>query len=137
MDYQEKLIWGQFLPIAVGCLIYAVDAARQMRGGTAWPITGVLLLIVVVQVVYLSVVAAVSRPEPRDERTRLIEYKGFKTAYLLMMALMFVWVWAAMTRAGWLDRVMREPVLLVLVWFGVEAVRTGTQIALYRRPVQA
>ena len=137
MDYQEKLVWGQFLPIAVGCLIYAADAARQMRGDPAWPVTAVLLLIVLVQVVYLSVVAAVSRPEPRDERTRLIEYKGFKTAYLLMMVLMFGGVWAAMTKAAWIDRVVREPVLLVLVWFGVEAVRTGTQIALYRRHVQA
>ena len=137
MDYQEKLVWGQFLPIAVACLIYAADAARQMRGGAAWPVMGVMLIIVAVQVLYLIVVAALSHPEPRDERTRLIEYKGFKAGYFTMMAMAFFWVWASMARAAWLNRVLGEPLLLVLLVFGAEAVRTGTQIALYRKGTQA
>ena len=133
MDLQEKLIWGQFLPIATGCLFGALYVVREHRGSKPLPLVGSMALIVLMQVVYFIVVAATSRKEPRDERTRLIEFKGYKVAYLMTLVAVFLWIGALM---GGKAPEAETTTFLVILVFGVEAVRTGTQLALYRLRVR-
>jgi hypothetical protein len=136
MDYQERLIWGQFLPIASGCGYYAIDCFREGHGAKPWPLLSVMLALLVVQIAYLIVVAALSRPEPRDERTRLIEYKAYKVGYLLVMVLFFIWVASNVVKIPGLPHILLEPVIAVFAWFGVEAIRTGAQLVMYRASVR-
>jgi hypothetical protein len=97
----------------------------------------VMLGILAVQIAYMILVAAVSKPEPRDERTRLVEYKGYKVGYLVVMVLFFVWLTANVVQIPGLPHVLVEPTTVVFAWFAVEAVRTGTQLAMYRAGVRA
>ncbi len=136
MEYQEKLVWGQFLPILLGCGYYFIDAARQAHGAKPWPLLSVALAIVIVQVIYLVVVAAITRPEPADERTRLIELKSYKIGYLLVMVIFALWVGACLLEPAWLHMLETSPVLVVFAWFGAEAVRTGAQLVMYRSEVR-
>ena len=137
MDYQERLIWGQFLPIAVACGYSAIDAVRRANGAKAWPVVPVMVALAVIILVYAIVVAALTPTEPRDERTRLIEYKGYKVAYLVVMTALVLLGIAYVLGPSYLSRALAQPGLMVSVWFGAEAVRTGTQLALYRASVRA
>jgi len=137
MEYQERLIWGQFLPIVLGCGYYGVDAIRQAHGARPWPLFSVVVAIVVVQVIYLIVVAAMTKPEPSDERTRLIELKSFKMGYLMVMVVFTFLVFTYLLQPSWMHTLTANPVLLVFAWFGVEAARTGAQLAMYRTEVRS
>ena len=133
MSYQEKLICGQFLPLVVGCA-YFFGVLRV--GASPWSILGNIILVVVLQIVYLIVVAIFSKVEKSDERDRLIEYKAYKVSYLSLMALGGIWVWALVAQWFTVGQ-LTSPMLIILVWFAVEALRTGTQLVMYRMSVSA
>jgi hypothetical protein len=97
---------------------------------------GNIVLVVVLQIVYLIVVAIFSKVEKSDERDRLIEYKAYKVSYLSLMALGGIWVWALVAQWFTVGQ-LTSPMLIILVWFAVEALRTGTQLVLYRMGVSA
>jgi hypothetical protein len=130
MELQEKLIWGQFVPLAMGCVYYVFSTVSEAHGGKRWPLLGVMFALVLLQVIYIIVVAATSSKEPRDERNRLIEFKGYKVGYLTLMVIFCLWLGAYVLDIQGIGRVTIP--LLVAVWFGAEAVRTGTQLAFYR-----
>jgi hypothetical protein len=136
MDLEEKVSWGAFLPWILGCGYYLTALLRWNNGGSHWPLGGVLIGMLLVQVVYMIVVSAVSRKEPRDERTRLIEYKGYKVAYLAVEAVFSGWLLWLYLPQHW-NEPHKELPLLLAVWLGVEAIRMGTQLVLYRASVRA
>jgi hypothetical protein len=136
MDLEEKVSWGAFLPWILGCGYYLTALVRWNNGGSHWPLGSVLIGMLLVQVVYMIVVAAVSRKEPRDERTRLIEYKGYKVAYLAVEAVLSGWLLWLYLPQHWNEPHKKLPLLLA-VWLGVEAIRMGTQLVLYRASVRA
>ncbi len=131
MDYYEKLIWGQFLPLVLGCAYFVFAAGH---GG--WPLIPAVFLFVLLQAIYFILLAALSRKEPRDERMRVIELKSFKVGYLFVMALVCFWVGGTALHAINVPARMAVAVWLA-VWYGIESVRTGTQVALYRASVRA
>jgi uncharacterized membrane protein len=137
VDYRERLIWGQFLPIVVAYGYSVIDAVRRANGAKPWPVVPVMVAIAVVIVLYAIVVAALTPTEPRDERTRLIEYKGYKVAYVVVMTALVLLGIAYVLGPSDLSRTLTQPGLMVSVWFGAEAVRTGTQLMLYRASVRA
>jgi hypothetical protein len=136
MDIEEKLSWGAFLPWVLGCGYYLMALLRWNEGGSHWPLGRVLVGMLVLQVVYMIVVASVSRKEPRDERTRLIEYKGYKVAYLTVMTVFSGGLLYWYLPQHW-DEPHKELPVLLAVWLGVEAIRMGTQLVLYRASVRA
>ena len=136
MDLEEKLNWGAFVPWVLGCGYYLATLLRWNTGASHWPIGRVLLGIMLLQVVYMIVAASVSRKEPRDERTRLIEYKGYKVAYLAVETVFSGWLLWSYLPQHWNEPHKELPALLA-VWLGVEAIRVGTQLALYRASVRA
>jgi len=106
-----------------------------MRGSDRpWALLGNVVLLVVLQIVYFILVAAFSKKEERDERDRLIEYKAYKVSYLTLMTLGGLWVWALVSGMFTVAQ-LTSPGLVIAVWFGVEALRTGTQLVLHRTAV--
>jgi hypothetical protein len=124
MGYREKLIWGQFLPLLGGCAYY-LWAWRSSH--TPLSLFGSILLLIILQIVYAIVVGICWKAEKIDERDRLIEYKAYKVSYLAVMVVATLWLCMAAVA-----RPLSSPWLIVAVWFGVEAIRTGTQLVLYR-----
>jgi hypothetical protein len=133
MSYQEKLICGQFLTLVLVCS-YLFGVLRI--GVTLWMMLGAIILMIVLQIVYAILVAMFSKKEDRDERDRLIEYKAYKVSYLTLMVLGGLWVWALMSHIFTVGQ-LTSPGLILAVWFGVEGVRTGTQLVLHRIGVSA
>jgi hypothetical protein len=133
MSYQEKVIFGQFLPPLLGCA-YFFGILRV--GVRPWSLLGNLILVIGLQIVYLIVVAIFSKIEGPDERDRLIEYKAYKVGYLSLMVLGGIWVWALVAQWFTVGQ-LTSPTLIIMAWFGVEALRTGTQLVLHRMSVAA
>jgi len=133
MSYQEKLICGQFVPLLLGCAYFF---GVLHVGNRPWSLLWAIVLIVALQIVYFIVVAIFSKKEERDERDRLIEYKAYKVSYLSLMMLGGLWVWALVAQT-FTTAQLTSPGLIIAVWFGVEALRTGTQLVLHRTSVSA
>ncbi len=131
MDYQEKLVWGQFLPTLVICGVYVEAIAKNGSGAHLEWMFWTLVVLAGVQVVYSILVAVIAKKEPRDERDRLIEYKAFKVSYLVLMAMSFVWVSAWAMHVLPVEQVTGAEAVLG-AWFGVETIRTGTVLLLHR-----
>jgi hypothetical protein len=131
MSYQEKLICGQFVPLVIAVVYYF--SVLRVRGGS-WSLLGTIIALVVLQVVYLILVAIFSKKEDRDERDRLIEYKAYKVSYLVLMVVAFCWVAALEVPLGSLEQLTSTPVI-VGVWVGIEIVRTGMLLVLHRTSV--
>jgi hypothetical protein len=131
MSYQEKLICGQFVPLVIAVVYYF--SVLRVRGGS-WSLLGTIIALVVLQVVYLILVAIFSKKEDRDERDRLIEYKAYKVSYLTLMVVAFCWVAALEVPLYSLQALISTPVI-VGVWVGIEIVRTGTLLLLHRTSV--
>jgi hypothetical protein len=131
MGYYEKLIWGQFLPLVLGFGYFVAAASHG-----SWPLLPAVFLFVMAQAIYFVLLAALSRKEPRDERVRLIELKSFKVSYLVVMCLVCFWVGGTVLHMIDVPHRMAVAVWLA-VWYGIESVRTGTQVALYRASVRA
>ena len=70
MSYQEKLIWGQFVPTVLFYGYYFAGIAQGQHGGTALSLVGIVTVLAIFQVVFLILIAALAKKEPRDERDR-------------------------------------------------------------------
>jgi polyferredoxin len=131
VSYQEKLVWGQFLPMVV---LYGYYFFRVARGGAGWSMVGVLIGIAVLQTVFSILVAALSKREPRDERDRLIEYKAFKVAYLFAVSFGVCGMWVLFMGRESVGRGMAVSCGLAFL-VGVEMVRMVTLLVLHRTSV--
>src|SRR5580698_1912696 len=137
LSYQEKLVWGQFLPMVLLYGYYFFRVAQGRHGVAVGSLVGVLVWIAVIQVICSILVAALAQREPRDERDRLIEYKAFKLAYLSAICVVFfvMWMVFSMGQAGIGREMVVSCALGVLV--GVEMLRMGTILVLHRMSVSA
>jgi hypothetical protein len=78
LSYQEKSIWGSLIATLIVCGRYFATGYR------AGPI-GTVTLLVVIQVVAQIAIALAAKPEPKDERDRLIETRGYRNGYLFLV----------------------------------------------------
>jgi hypothetical protein len=132
LSYQEKLVWGQFLPMVV---LFGYYFFRLASGAAAGSLVGVLIGIAILQIVFSILVAALAKKEPRDERDRLIAYKAFKVAYLAAICAGICGMWIAFD--GGRELVGRQMAMNCALAFliGSEMVRTGTMLVLHRTSV--
>jgi uncharacterized membrane protein len=137
LSYQEKLVWGQFLPMVVLYGYYFFRVAEGRHGVAVGSLVGVLVWIAIIQVIFSILVAALAKREPRDERDRLIEYKAFKVAYLSAIFIVFfvMWLMFSVGQAEVGRQMLVSYALGVLV--GVEMLRMGTILVLHRTSVSA
>lgn len=136
MGYREKLILGQFVPLLAGFgyYLYALRGSHKLLS-----LFGSILIFVLLQIVYAIVVSIISKPEKTDERDKLIGYRAYQVSYMALMVLAPLWLWLLAVAQPFSSRIalLTSPWLIVAVWFGVEALRTGTQLVLYRTGVSA
>ena len=134
-SFEEKSVWIQLVGVVVALGAYFVVAGIMIAHGvTALPayvplFAAAVVLLVAILVVGHIVAAVVGRPEPPDERDRVIEWRaegrsswvlgvGVLTAISgLVMSIETVWV------AHW----------LLLSLFVAEVARFGMQLFYYRR----
>lgn len=81
-SFEEKSVWIQLGALLVGSCLYAAVAARMMGAGVTalpayMPLLGVGIVVMVLLLAGGHAAAAIAaRPEGRDERDRLIEWKA-------------------------------------------------------------
>ena len=78
ITYQEKSIWGQLIATLV---VYG----RYFISGSPGSLAGTIVLLVIIQIVAQIAIAVANRPEPKDERDRLIDAKAYRAGYLLLV----------------------------------------------------
>lgn len=136
MGYREKVILGQFVPLLVGFGYYLL----ALRGKhTFLSLFGSILIFIILQIVYAIAVGIFSKPEKSDERDKWISYKAYQVSYITLMALAPFWLWNLAVAQPFSNKVaqLTSPWLFIAVWFGIEALRTGTQLVLYRKGASA
>ena len=79
ITYQEKSIWGQLIATLV---VYG----RYFISGSPGSLAGTIVLLVIIQIVAQIAIAVANRPEPKDERDRLIAAKAYRVAYTILVA---------------------------------------------------
>ncbi len=134
-SFQEKSVWIQMVSMVVILGSYFVVAAVMLsKGLTTLPafvplfIAAVVLMVVVLVVGHI-VVAIASRPEGRDERDRLIEWRAESNSSWVLA----VGVLAAVTGLVLSTDNVWIAHLLLLSLFLSEVVRYLFQLVYYRR----
>ena len=150
MSYQEKSILGSLAAMVVvyGYYFGATlrDAGRREFGdGRLGRLILAVIALIVIQVVYHIALALESRTEPKDERDKLIEAKGYRTAYfflttgisLLAAAIIVINTVALHSREA-LGTVtpFASVNLILLAMVLAEAAKFLTQLFYYRRGVR-
>jgi hypothetical protein len=129
MTYREKMICGTLLSTLTFCIWILW---RGGVGDSGWSMLGAVVVLALIHICYAIAVTLLSRREPIDERDKLIEYKSFKIAYMLLIGLGFTWL--LYDKAFGVTSVANIPmtILFLAILGGVEVVRLGVQLTLYR-----
>lgn len=114
LSYQEKSTWGSLVATLA---VYGVYFGSGARGS----LIGTIVLLVIVQIVCQIAIAVVARPEPRDERDRAIESKGWRNGYVLLVTGTLVCMLAPTARS------------LLLALVVSEVAKSASQLYYYRR----
>jgi hypothetical protein len=77
ITYQEKSIWGSLIATLI---VYGHYFASGSHG-----LIGTIVVLVVIQIVCQSAIALASKPEPTDERDRLIADKACRNGYFVLV----------------------------------------------------
>jgi hypothetical protein len=134
-SFEERSVWLQLGGLALSFAGYLFIASRMLASGvTALPAFAVVLaasvvLLVVLLVVGHVAVAALSRPDGRDERDRLIEWRGEARSGWLLAAGVIVGLGCMV--AG-VPNVWTANLLLVSLYLA-EMLRLTLQVVDYRR----
>jgi len=134
-SFEEKSVWIQFLALVAGLGAYFVIAGQMLASGVrAMPAFAALLIVasvfMTVLIVAGHVVAAVTRkPEPADERDRLIAWRAeFRSSWLVAVG-----VFGAITLMTLgVDNVWSANVLMLFLALS-ELLGLGLRLIAYRR----
>ena len=134
-SFEEKSVWIQLISMVLMLGGYFVVAGTMLAGGVSQIVAFVPLFVVavvlqvVLMVVGYTVVAIASRPEGRDERDRLIEWRSESHSGWLLA----VGVLAAVTALVFpIDRVWIADLLLMSL-FASQVLKFVLQLISYRR----
>lgn len=78
ITYQEKSIWGSLIATLI---VYG----RYFTSGSPGGLVGTIVALVIIQIIAQTVIAVASKPEPKDERDRLIDARAYRAGYLLLV----------------------------------------------------
>lgn len=79
ISYQEKSIWGSLIATL---LVYGRYYALGARGG----LVGTVIALIIIEIICQIVISVANKPEPKDERDRLIAAKAYRVAYTILVA---------------------------------------------------
>ena len=134
-SFEEKSVWITLVSMLAIFGYYFVVAARMKSAGSTAVVefvplfVSVVVLMVVVIVIAHIVVAIASRPEGRDERDRLIEWRAESNASWVLGVGVCAGIWSAATSVDnvWIAH------LLLLFLIGSEVVKSVAKLLYYRR----
>lgn len=136
LSYREKSLYASL----VAELVVYGPYFFLHRQNSVNKVAGMIVAIIVLQIILQSIIAAVTRNRTTDERDRLIELRGYRAGYLMIVTLMVIglgmlWFHAAMGRFP-----IHEPWIglhFLNVFFGMlviaDITKTAAQIVSYRR----
>jgi hypothetical protein len=136
LSYREKSLYASLIAELV---VYGPYFFLH-RQNSVNKVVGMIVAIIVLQIILQSIIAAVTRNRTTDERDRLIELRGYRAGYLMIVTLMVIglgmlWLHAAMGRFP-----IHEPWVglhFLSVFFGIlvigDITKTAAQIVSYRR----
>jgi len=136
-SFEEKMAWITLVSLALVFGLYFVVAARMISVGVTALVAFVPLLLWVVTALVLvlaaaaTVVAIASRPEGRDERDRLIEWRaGSNSGWVLAAGVVAgIAALAVSVESVWVAH------LLLLSLLVSELLKSALQLLYYRRGV--
>lgn len=118
ISYQEKSISAALIATLV---VYGSYFASGAHG-----LIGMIVVLVVIQIIAQIAIAVASKPEPKDERDRLIEAKAYRTGYFLLVTGVIVCMNIGINLGV-------NALLLALL--AAEVGKSITQLYLYRRGI--
>ena len=136
LSYREKSLYASL----VAELIVYVPYFFFHRQNTVNKVAGMIIAIIALQIILQSIIAAATRNRTTDERDRLIELRGYRAGYLMLVSLMvlglgLLWVHAMLGRFP-----IHNPWValhFLNVFFGMVVIaditKTAAQIVAYRR----
>ena len=136
LSYREKTLYAS---LATELLVYGPYFFLREHNSINW-VAGTITAIIVLQIIFQSVIAALTRNRVIDERDRLIELRGYRAGYLTLVSLMVIglgmlWFHAYFGGLRLDSRVM--GLHFVSVFFGMlilaDVTKTIAQIVAYRR----
>ena len=134
-SFEEKSVWITLVSMLAIFGYYFVVAARMESAGSTAVVefvplfVSVVVLMVVVIVIGHIVVAIASRPEGRDERDRLIEWRAESKASWVLGVGVLAGIWSAATSVDnvWIAH------LLLLFLISSEVVKSVSKLLYYHR----
>jgi hypothetical protein len=141
MSFREKSLWGSALATAfVYGNYFATESVFAGESSGMARLVATVILLVFIEVTCEIVLAVVDRPQPKDERDRIIEGKGFRSGYvvatvglvLLLMGYGALHVTGGAIAGEWLEPLAVTQLLLLLLVLA-ELAKAGTMIFHYRR----
>jgi len=136
LSYREKSLYASL----VAELVVYVPYFFFHRQNTVNKVAGMIIAIIALQIILQSIIAAATRNRTTDERDRLIELRGYRAGYLMLVSLMvlglgLLWVHAMLGRFP-----IHNPWValhFLNVFFGMVVIaditKTAAQIVAYRR----
>jgi hypothetical protein len=138
-SYQEKCLYGSlavdlavYIPYVVYSMTHHADLER---------VVGMIALLIALQIVVQSVIAAASRSRLKDERDRLILLRGYRAGYITVGSLMLFGMAALWfhNRLGQIHPSAGMALHFLSVFYGIlvisDIVKTISQLVAYRRPL--
>lgn len=159
LSYREKVLWVNLITTVVflGYYFLSVLTHDLSAEQAIWLYLKVVFWIVIIEVVVLTILASLSRPEKPDERDRTIEARAYKIGYIIAMAGLGIAIWQVSVNAL-AEKVQELPdsgealanlvsvftqtatpyitINIILVILAIaEIAKAGTQLYYYRRGV--
>lgn len=95
LTYREKTLWLNLLTTLALLGYYFLSIATGNLSGEAaiWLYLKVVFWIVVLEIIVLSVLASIKKPEKPDERDRTIQARAYKYGYFVLIAGLAITLW--------------------------------------------
>lgn len=136
LSYREKTLYASLLADLV---VYGPYFFLHGQNSLS-KVVGMIVAIIVLQIILQSIIAGVTRHRMTDERDRLIELRGYRAGYLMIVSLMVIGLgllWFHSTFGDIHLEGRRVGLHLLSVFFGIVVIgditRTAAQIISYRR----
>lgn len=95
LTYREKTLWLNLLTTLVLLGYYFLSVATGNFSGeeAIWLYLKVVFWIVVIEIIVLSVLASIDKPEKPDERDRSIQARAYKYGYFVLITGLAITLW--------------------------------------------
>ena len=101
LSFPEKVIWVNLITtvLLMGYYLITVITQNLDGGAAAWLYLKVVFWVIVIEIVVISILAAREKRQKGDERDKIIETRGYKWGYFVMLTGLIAALWQTAVRA--------------------------------------